>query len=548
MKKKVFYYKDELNDEFSGINRKTILVDKNFKYLHKNWLYKFLTFVVYRINVMPFAFLYLTIKFHIKIENKKVLKTEKKESYFMYGNHTQIPGDGFIPNVLNFPKHNAVVVNADNVSLFGTKNIMLMLGAVPIPNDFSGMKNFLDCISYNVKQNKGIVIYPEAHVWPYYTGIRDFKSDSFKFPIMYNTKTFCFTVTYQKRKFSKNPNITLFVDGPFSAPRDLSKKERQEYLKSVVYDSMVERSKKSTYSFYKYVKIQNEGNSEIVQTKVVNEINLLYCGNFKVFDGLLISLLSMTKYTKEIIKVFVITMDLQSINLDYAPISQSQINYLENMIKEVNSESSIKLFDISKIFLEETKNSPNLKNNYTPYTLARLYADKIPEIPNKILYLDTDTIMHGDISSVFETDIENYEFAAAIDFLGKFFIRYNYQNAGVMLLNMKKIRETKLFQRARNLIKTKKMAFPDQDALNKLVEKKKFISTKYNEQRMLHKKTVIHHFCKSIRWFPFFHTVNIKPWNVDDVRNVYKLHCYDDVLDEYKKRISKLKKKEVKNV
>lgn len=543
MRKKVFYYKDELNDEFSGIKRKTILVDKNFKYLHKNLLYKFLTFMVYRIIVMPFAFLYLKIKFHIKIENKKVLKSSKNESYFMYGNHTQIPGDGFIPNVINFPKHNAVVVNADNVSLPGTKNIMLMLGAVPIPNDFSGMKNFLDCISYNVKQNKSIVIYPEAHIWPYYTKIRDFKSDSFKFPIMYSKKAFAFTVTYQKRKFSKKPNITVFIDGPFSAPKDLSKKEKQEYLRNVVYDSMVERSKESTYDFYKYVKIQKEENIDLDQT--TNKINLLYCGNYKVFDGLLISLLSMTKYTKSPIKVFVITMDLQNINSEYRPISQSQIDYLESMLKEVNSESSILLFDISKIFLEETKNSPNLKNNYTPYTLARLFADKIPEIPNKILYLDTDTIMHGDISPVFETDIEDYEFAAAIDFLGKFFIRYNYQNAGVLLLNMKKIRETKLFSRARNLIKTKKMAFPDQDALNKLVENKKFISTKYNEQRMLHKKTVIHHFCKSIRWFPFFHTVNIKPWNVDDVRKVYKLHCYDDVLDEYKKRISNLKNKEV---
>ena len=543
MRKKVFYYKDELNDEFSGIKRKTILVDKNFKYLHKNLLYKFLTFMVYRIIVMPFAFLYLKIKFHIKIENKKVLKSSKNESYFMYGNHTQIPGDGFIPNVINFPKHNAVVVNADNVSLPGTKNIMLMLGAVPIPNDFSGMKNFLDCISYNVKQNKSIVIFPEAHIWPYYTKIRDFKSDSFKFPIMYSKKAFSFTVTYQKRKFSKKPNITVFIDGPFSAPKDLSKKEKQEYLRNVVYDSMVERSKESTYDFYKYVKIPKEENIDLDQT--TNKINLLYCGNYKVFDGLLISLLSMTKYTKSPIKVFVITMDLQNINSEYRPISQSQIDYLESMLKEVNSESSILLFDISKIFLEETKNSPNLKNNYTPYTLARLFADKIPEIPNKILYLDTDTIMHGDISPIFETDIENYEFAAAIDFLGKFFIRYNYQNAGVLLLNMKKIRETKLFSRARNLIKTKKMAFPDQDALNKLVENKKFISTKYNEQRMLHKKTVIHHFCKSIRWFPFFHTVNIKPWNVDDVRKVYKLHCYDDVLDEYKKRISNLKKKEV---
>jgi len=276
-----------------------------------------------------------------------------------------------------------------------------------------------------------------------------------------------------------------------------------------------------------------------------NEINLMYCGNDKVFDGLLISLLSMTKYTKDPIHVFVITMDLQELNQNYKPINSRQIQYLEKMLKDVNSESSIKLFDITQMFLEEAKNSPNLKSGYTPYTLARLFADKISEIPSKTLYLDTDTIMHGDISPIFETDIENYEFGAAIDFLGKFFIRYNYQNAGVLLLNMDKIRETGLFEKARNLVRRKKMAFPDQDALNKLVLKKKFISTKYNEQRMLHKKTVVHHFCKSIRWFPFFHTINIKPWEVEKVRNVYKLHCYDEVLDEYQARISSYREKGV---
>ena len=271
----------------------------------------------------------------------------------------------------------------------------------------------------------------------------------------------------------------------------------------------------------------------------------MYCGNNKVFDGLLISLLSMTKYTKNPLKVFVITMDLQELNSEYKPLNQKEIEYIDTMLKEVNEESHVILFDISNLFLEEVGDSPNLKNNYTPYTLARLFADKIPKIPEKILYLDTDTIMHGDISSVFDVDITNYEFAAASDFLGKFFIKYNYQNAGVLLLNMKKIRQTKLFQRSRELIRRKKMAFPDQDALNKLVENKKFIPSKYNEQRKLHKKTVVHHFCKSIRWIPFFHTVNVKPWEVEKVRNVYKLHCYDDVLDEYKKRISYLKKKEV---
>lgn len=258
MKKKIFYYKDELNDEFSGVTRNTILVDKNYKYIRKNFLYKVAAFVVYRIIVMPFAYLYMKIKFHMKIENKEVLKSAKKESYFMYGNHTQLPGDGFIPNVLNYPKHNAVVVNADNVSFPGTQVLMMMLGATPIPNHFSGMRNFMDCISYNVKSNKGIVIYPEAHIWPYYTGIRNFKSDSFKFPVIYDKKTFAFTVTYQQRKNSEKANITVYVDGPFVAPKDLSKKERELYLRNVVYDTMVERSKESTYSVHEYVKIETD--------------------------------------------------------------------------------------------------------------------------------------------------------------------------------------------------------------------------------------------------------------------------------------------------
>ena len=256
MKKQIFYYTDELTNEFSGIKRKTVLVDKNYKYIHNNIFYKITGFFIYRVFVMTFAFLYMKIKFRIKIENKETLKKAKKEGYFMYGNHTQIPGDGFIPNIANFPKFNAVLVNPDNVSLPGTKNIMMMLGAIPIPNDFSGMKNFMDCVSYNIKKNKSVVIYPEAHVWPYYTGIRNFKSDSFKFPILYDKKTFSFTVTYQQRKKTGKVNITVYVDGPFVPPKELSKKEKVVFLRNVVYETMLKRSEKSTYAVNDYIKVK----------------------------------------------------------------------------------------------------------------------------------------------------------------------------------------------------------------------------------------------------------------------------------------------------
>lgn len=44
----------------------------------------------------------------------------------------------------------------------------------------------------------------------------------------------------------------------------------------------------------------------------------------------------------------------------------------------------------------------------------------------------------------------------------------------MLLLNMKKIRETGLLEKARALIKTKKMLFADQDAIFRSTTKKKY--------------------------------------------------------------------------
>lgn len=265
-------------------------------------------------------------------------------------------------------------------------------------------------------------------------------------------------------------------------------------------------------------------------------IPIMYCGNDGVFDGMLISLLSVIKYTKDSLCVHVLTMDLTEMNPKYKAITLKQVKYLESMIQEVNKESKIFLDDVSEYFKKDMKDCPNLETSYGPYTIARLFADYIPNMPDIILYMDTDTVAHGDISSVFETNMDGYEYAAAIDYLGKIFIHYNYQNAGVLLLNMALIKQNGFFARTREYCRTKKMFFPDQTALNRMVKRKKFISSRYNDQRRLHKDTVIQHFCKSIRWFPFFHTINIKPWNVEQMHNIYKNFEYDDILNDYLKR------------
>lgn len=270
-------------------------------------------------------------------------------------------------------------------------------------------------------------------------------------------------------------------------------------------------------------------------------INLLYCGNKKVFDGMLISLLSIIKHYKGELNVFVLTMDLSNIDEKHIPVSAGQIEYLEKVLKDVNEKSELKRIDITELFLAEMADSVNMQNFYTPYCLLRLFADLILELPEKLIYLDTDTVANGDISSLFKYDVSEYEFAGTIDYLGKWFKNRKYINSGVLLLNLKKIRETGLFEKTREVCKNKKMAFPDQDALNKYAVSKMFLPTKYNSQRRYHSDDVIQHFCKSIRLFPFFHTINIKPWEVEKVQKIYKNHAYDDILLDYQKRIMEIK-------
>ena len=97
-------------------------------------------------------------------------------------------------------------------------------------------------------------------------------------------------------------------------------------------------------------------------------------------------------------------------------------------------------------------------------------------------------------------------------------------------------KETKLLEKARERIKTKKMLFADQDAIYWSTTKKKIIPRIYNEQSKFNKKdTIICHFCKRLMFLPYPHTENYKQWNIEEVHKVLKCYYFDKDLDEYLK-------------
>ena len=263
-------------------------------------------------------------------------------------------------------------------------------------------------------------------------------------------------------------------------------------------------------------------------------INLLLCGNYKVFDGALTELISITNKTKESITCYIFTMDVSRIKPDYTAITDKQIDFLNRVVKSKNSKNRVIKIDVTALYEKEFGKCKNETAYCTPYTLLRLLADLVENIPDKLLYLDIDMMVAKDISNLYNIGISNYEYAAVREKYGSKIIRPDYVNAGMLLLNMKKIKETGLLEKARNLIKTRKLLFADQDAIYWSTTKKLLLPRIYNEQSKFNKKdTVICHFCKRLLLYPYPRIENFKQWQIEEVHKVLRCYSFDEDLNEY---------------
>lgn len=264
-------------------------------------------------------------------------------------------------------------------------------------------------------------------------------------------------------------------------------------------------------------------------------VNILFCGNHKVFDGILTCVLSILKRTHspEPFTFYCFTMDVSHIKESYTPITDGQIDFLNSVIKQYNPENNAIKTDVTEIYKAEFSGCPNESAYCSPYTLIRLFADMIDIMPQKLLYLDVDIMFNRDIHLLYDIDVSDCEYAAARDHYGKYLVSPNYINAGVLLFNLEYMRKTGILERARQLIKTKKLLFADQSAIIRSTSKKKMLPQKFNDQKFLHSHTVVRHFSKRLFWLPYPHTDNIKQWQTEKVHKVFKYHQFDDILEEY---------------
>lgn len=264
-------------------------------------------------------------------------------------------------------------------------------------------------------------------------------------------------------------------------------------------------------------------------------MNILFCGDSNVQEGIFLSSLSICKQITRPLHIYILTASIGK----HIAIPQSFSSQLEDALRSKGRECKVHLLDAGKLF-ESYLPLANMDTRFTPLCMLRLFADQIPEIPDRILYLDTDVLCRGDFSDLYDADIRDVEIVGVPDRYGKWFfgniLRHDYLNSGVLLMNMANIRKSGLFERCRMMCRDKKMFMPDQSALNKLAVKRK-VAGKYNAQGKIRKNTAFKHFTTYFRFFPYFQAVTIKPWHADRLHQELKIFEFDDILEETQRRM-----------
>jgi len=183
------------------------------------------------------------------------------------------------------------------------------------------------------------------------------------------------------------------------------------------------------------------------------------------------------------------------INVVYESLSEENKNKLSTLAKD---NCKIKFIPIDdKVNVIENKEGHFLRaEKFTLTIFFRIFIPDMFKEYDKGIYIDADTILNDDIANLYNIDLEDNLIGACIDkstienkIIGDYFEnyvginKYKYFNSGVLLMDLKGLREKELTKNFIHLLTTYDFdtVAPDQDYLNSMLfGKVKFLEDKWN--------------------------------------------------------------------
>lgn len=260
-KSKVVEWSDELNDDFDELNLDRPPVRRGYPYKRTNKVNNFFSDAFYYGIALPIFYLVAVFK-GVKIENKKNLKLLKGSGAYIYSNHVSYFDVCKMASPVCFGRRVNILGYSDTTTIPVVKHLARALGYLPVPlqGDYRNLTRLSDATKYYYDKKQFIVIYPEAHIWPYYTKIRNFRDASFTYPVLANAPVLPITTVWRKAKIGKKPKQTIVIGTPIYPINELNINENRKYLRDECYKQMVEVSEsRKQYEYIKYIRVNKKG-------------------------------------------------------------------------------------------------------------------------------------------------------------------------------------------------------------------------------------------------------------------------------------------------
>lgn len=257
---RVFYYESETDDPIKTDEQEKKIevgLPEGYEFIPKNIFVRMYSAVLFR-AFWIFGQWYEKRYWQAKFYGREKLKEARGKGYVIYANHTNPFHDVFGPAIAA-DRRIFTIISPVNLKIPGIGKLLPYIGGLPLGKTTEEKKAFNEAVDRRIEQKKVLVVYPEAHVWPYATKIRKFPAGdrSFKYAVRNDVPVYTMTTTYHKRKDKKHgdlPRMDVYLDGPFWPDKDKSEAENKAMLADKAYKSMVKYSKKSTYEYFEYRK------------------------------------------------------------------------------------------------------------------------------------------------------------------------------------------------------------------------------------------------------------------------------------------------------
>lgn len=206
------------------------------------------------------------------------------------------------------------------------------------------------------------------------------------------------------------------------------------------------------------------------------------------------------------LNIYIFTMDIDIQNneigqgMKFFGLNDWQKQKLEKIVRYLDSTSHITFKDVGNVYQVLLGGNPNEWSGFTPYAMLRLLADHVLPYIDHILYLDCDIAIQGDIISMYQEYLQKGEIYCA--YVCPDACQYEGEMvSGIMLMNLKKMRDTEFLVKARQNICKHVYKYPDQDAIRDVGVKPYPLPETYSymdELEKCHYTPVILHFTNKL--------------------------------------------------